>query len=79
MDKSYVIDDIIRYIYKETDKDENRKIKFNIARDKELKDEHKHLTKTCKFLDYLKTSPCSEVVKNILGHANKSSNLEPKS
>lgn len=75
MDKSTLLDDVIRYIYKETDKNENKKIKYTLYINPELKQEFKCFKETCKYLDCLKTSPCKEIVSKILMYSHKLNNF----
>ncbi len=75
MDKFTISDDIIRYIYKETDKDEDKKIKHALYQNPELSQEYKNLKETCKYLNYLNVSPCRELINKILNYSVKINNF----
>jgi hypothetical protein len=84
MDKSTLLDNIIRYIYKETDKDENKRIKHTLYQNPELRQEFKCFKETCKYLNCLNVKPCKELINSILNYSVKirnfgQSELEEKS
>jgi hypothetical protein len=62
----FTTEDIIRFIYRETEERENRQIEWFIYKNTELKNEYKSLKETCKYLDSLKISPDDKLISNIL-------------
>jgi hypothetical protein len=70
MNKPFTIDDLIRYIYKETDAAENKQIKYSIYKNQELKQEYHSLKLTLKCLDRLKMKADSGKITAILSYSN---------
>ena len=64
-------DDLIRFIYKETQEIENRQIKNSIYKNSELKQEYDSLKKTCKFLNVIKFSPDDKLISRIIQNSYK--------
>jgi hypothetical protein len=66
MDKNFTLDDLIRFIYKETEQGENNRIKYSIYRNTDIKQEYNSLKETIKYLDSIKISPDTRLINNIL-------------
>ena len=60
------LDNLIRFVYKETDERENNRIKYSIYKNTEIRKDYNSLKETINYLDSLKFSPDSSLVKNIL-------------
>ena len=62
-------EDLIRFIYKETEQTEHIKIRNSISRDSKLKKEYVSLKHTCKCLDIIKYCPDNEIINKILANS----------
>jgi hypothetical protein len=69
MHKYSTLDNVIRYIYKETDNKENKQIEFLLKSDSEINKECCKLRETCNYLNCLKMSPCNSLIKDILNYS----------
>lgn len=69
MENICTLDNLIRFIYKETDKGENNKIKYSIYKNSEAKEDYISLKETIKYLDTLRVSPDTILVNNILRYS----------
>lgn len=66
MIKKFTQDDILKYIYKETSKEDSQLIKALIDTDPELKAVYNQLKDLKKDLDFLSRKPSEKIVDNII-------------
>jgi hypothetical protein len=69
MDVLCTLDNLIRFIYKETEEGENNRIKYSIYRHTEIRQDYNSLKETTKYLDTLRISPDKELVSNVLQYS----------
>ena len=76
MTKTFTHDDLIRYVYNETTKEENHEIKEAIACDAVLMEQLSELQKLKEQMDGSMKSPSEKTINNILEYS-KDVNLHP--
>ena len=69
MENICTLDNLIRFIYKETEEGENNRIKYSIYRHTEIRQDYNSLKETIMYLDTLRISPDSKVINNILQYS----------
>ncbi len=74
MIKTFTRIDLIRFLYKETTKEEDKKIKRALLVDEDLMEELKSLKKLITDIEKIEIEPSDEVLKKILNYS-KSLNL----
>lgn len=74
MIKTFTRIDLIRFLYKETTKEEEKKIRKALLLDDELMDEYKNLRKLIRNIDKIQSEPSDEVINRILNYS-KTRNL----
>jgi predicted nucleic acid-binding protein len=74
MIKTFTRIDLIRFLYKETTKEEDKKIRKALLVDEDLKEEFKNLKKLIRDIENIELEPSDEVLKKILNYS-KSLNL----
>ena len=62
----FTSNDLIRYLYHETDEKENKQISYSINKNSELRQEYDAMKQTRRFLDKLMISPNEELTNSIL-------------
>lgn len=76
MSRESTINNLVRYIYHETDMRENDAIKRLLAMDADLRNEYNEMRKVNKMLDRLICNPSPTSVNIILNHSKKLGRLE---
>ncbi|HLF33979.1 MAG TPA: hypothetical protein VI583_07065 [Cyclobacteriaceae bacterium] len=71
MIKTFTRIDLIRFLYKETTREEEKKIKKALLIDSELLEEFKNLKKLIRKIEEIKLEPSNESVEKILLYAKK--------
>lgn len=66
MTKKFTQDDIIRYIYGETSRNENKLVEVLLATDWEFREAYQQLLKLKNDLDLIAKTPSERVISNIL-------------
>ncbi len=74
MIKTFTRIDLIRFLYKETTKEEDKRIRKALLVDEDLKEEFKNLKKLIRDIENIELEPSDEVLKKILNYS-KSLNL----
>jgi hypothetical protein len=69
MIKTFTRIDLIRFLYKETTKTEEKKIRKALLVDDELMEEFKSLKKLIRSIDKIQSEPSDEVLKRILSYS----------
>ena len=69
MIKTFTRTDLIRFVYKETSKEEEKEIKKALLVDDELMEEFKNLRKIVKDIDGIECEPSNETIKKILSYS----------
>jgi len=76
MTKIFTHDDLIRYVYEETEPDENRQIELALSEDMELLEQYHELLWLRKQMDEGMMNPSQKTVNSILEYS-KAINLHP--
>lgn len=76
MTKIFTHDDLIRYVYEETEPDENRQIELALSEDMELLEQYHELLWLRMQMDEGMMNPSQKTVNNILEYS-KAVNLHP--
>ncbi|WKK82445.2 hypothetical protein [Marivirga arenosa] len=76
MTKIFTHDDLIRYVYEETEPEENRQIKLALNEDMELLDQYHELLWLKKQMDGGMMNPSEKTINTILEYS-KAVNLHP--
>jgi hypothetical protein len=69
MIKTFTRIDLIRFLYKETSKDEDKKIRKALLVDDELMDEFKSLKKLIRKIEGLEDEPSEDTIQKILSYS----------
>ena len=69
MIKTFTRIDLIRFLYKETSKEEDKKIRKALLVDDELMDEFKSLKKLIRKIEGLQVEPSAESIQKILSYS----------
>lgn len=69
MIKTFTRIDLIRFLYKETSKDEDKKIRKALLVDDELMDEFKSLKKLIRKIERLEDEPSDDSIQKILSYS----------
>ena len=76
MTKIFTHDDLIRYVYSETEPEENRQIELALSEDMELLEQYHELLWLRKQMDGGMMNPSEKTINNILDYS-KAVNLHP--
>lgn len=76
MTKIFTHDDLIRYVYSETEPEENRQIELALSEDMELLEQYHELLWLRKQMDGGMMNPSEKTINNILEYS-KAVNLHP--
>lgn len=76
MTKIFTHDDLIRYVYSETEPEENRQIELALSEDMELLEQYHELLWLRKQMDGGMMEPSEKTINNILDYS-KAVNLHP--
>jgi hypothetical protein len=76
MTKIFTHDDLIRYVYSETEPEENRQIELALSEDMELLEQYHELIWLRKQMDGGMMNPSEKTINNILDYS-KAVNLHP--
>lgn len=73
MTKTFTLNDLIRYYYKETSDKESLEIQNALTRDPFLQEQFKEISKTIRKLDDVQAEPSDKVIDAILEYSKKTS------
>lgn len=69
MIKTFTQDDLVRYIYKETTKEENIEIEKALLFDEQLANDYDDLSEVVQSLDQCQKQPSDRLIDDILGYS----------